>query len=251
MTVMTTTASTGPAKRLRAGDVLSGSGRECFCLFYSFNFFNVMAIFNSFTFGSISKKLGNVVAFRSRGSDVLRSNPLHIKNPRTDKQLTQRAKVALLVDLSCRFAPAATLGFPGRQRNQTAYNAFVSANVEHVTVDENFKATMSFPDLVCSSGALSVPLVTAVLSEEQTDVKVSVVAEDNSGVSSMKDEVYVVFYETGRGDCKVLSAGTRGKGGEVSFKLPSLWVSSKLQVYAFVLSERGNRASRTLYVTLS
>ena len=69
----------------------------------------------------------------------MRSAPGKIKNPRTPEQLTQRAKISLLGDLGRRFAPIIKEGFRERPKMNSVFNAFVSANVPFVTVDDEYR----------------------------------------------------------------------------------------------------------------
>ena len=58
-----------------------------------------MAIFRSFLLGDVKKSVANLTMYIAKGVSIVRSKPLNVHNPRTDKQRIQRAKMKALVGL--------------------------------------------------------------------------------------------------------------------------------------------------------
>ena len=124
-----------------------------------------MAIFNSVLVGGARNSVDNITMYESGGQRIARRKPMKVKNPRTEKQLRQRAKMKFLSELSVGFLEVAAVGFARRDARLSAANAFVQANMGNVTVDEDFVATMDYGLLACSADKkLKRPLVTATLS---------------------------------------------------------------------------------------
>ena len=116
-----------------------------------------MAIFRSFLLGDVKKSVANLTMYIAKGVSIVRSKPLDVHNPRTDKQRIQRAKMKALVGLAGGFGPALSIGYPQVVGLKSANNRFVQDNMEIVTVDDAFKATIDFSRLLvrASQGAES------------------------------------------------------------------------------------------------
>lgn len=210
-----------------------------------------MAIFESFLLGNLSQKVANLVMYKARGKGIVRGKPLKIKNPRTAEQLTQRAKMKLLVDLSRRFGPVITIGFASHAGKQSVYNAFVSANMPQVTVDENFEADIDFSKILCSVGGIDIPDVTASLPEDGNKILLAFEAQEATGTAAADDCVYAGFYETVQKSARLLKIGERRTSANTEFVLPKKWIAANVRIYAFAVSKSKRNASATLYVELS
>ena len=95
-----------------------------------------MAIFRSFLLGDVKKSVANLTMYIAKGVSIVRSKPLDVHNPRTDKQRIQRAKMKALVGLAGGFGPALSIGYPQVVGLKSANNRFVQDNMEIVTVDD-------------------------------------------------------------------------------------------------------------------
>ncbi|MEG2341057.1 MAG: DUF6266 family protein [Odoribacter sp.] len=208
-----------------------------------------MAIFESFLLGNLNQKLANLVMFRSRGKGVVRGKPLNVKNPRTPSQLTQRAKMKLLIDLSRHFSPIIRSSFVEHPHAETVYNTFVRVNMPNVVVDSAFQATLEFSDILCANGILEKPDVTATSDEVGLVFKQE--AQTADGTMAMDDVVYVGLYETVQKSARLVQIGERGSAHSIEYLMPKHWIKTNIQIYAFAVSKSKRHSSSTLYVTLS
>lgn len=174
-----------------------------------------------------------------------------VTNPRTDKQRTQRAKMALLVTLAQGFEDVYKVGFPNRKAGQTACNRFVAANMENVSVDGSFVATMDYGHLACSEArGRRAPGITVTLTGSTYGL--DVVPDTNYyGMAKPDDKVYGVMVETERMESALLELGSRGEGGTMSFPLPTGWSEDKVKAYTFATSADGKRTSATVAVEVT
>lgn len=179
-----------------------------------------MAIFRSPIFNVLKNKLANTVMYQRASQGIMRSNPGTIRNPRTPEQLTQRAKMKLLVDLSRRFGPVISIGFASRAGRQSVYNVFVSANMSQVTVDENFEADIDFSKILCSAGRIDMPDITASLPEDGNKIVLALEAQEATGTAAADDCVYAGFYETVQKSSRLLKIGERRTAASAEFVLP-------------------------------
>ena len=93
-----------------------------------------MAITNSVAIGTGKKKLGEVVLSTVKGRTIARKYQPNVANPNTQAQINQRNKMANCVMLWGIMKSFMRGAFVNRKRYQSAYNAFVSANVDKMDV---------------------------------------------------------------------------------------------------------------------
>ena len=210
-----------------------------------------MAIFRSTIFDSVRKKLANTVMFRRYSQGIMRSNPGTIRNPKTPEQSVQRAKISLLVDLSRRMAPVIKVGFKPLASKQSVYNAFVQANVPFVEVDEDFNATLAPERMLCSSGVLKRPRVTATWDDSENKLVLRHVAEKVSGLCALDDKIYVGLYESELRESVLVELGSRKSETVEETELPEEWNKENLCIYAFAVSLSKRNASPSACVELS
>lgn len=96
-----------------------------------------MAIYNSIALGKARKSAGNVRFSIWKGIPVASQKPTSVANPRTPKQLNARARQTAAVAVFRRMPALIDSMYQFRAIEQSAYNAFVSANNKgtNVTVD--------------------------------------------------------------------------------------------------------------------
>ncbi|MFR2027403.1 MAG: DUF6266 family protein [Odoribacter splanchnicus] len=203
-----------------------------------------MAIYRSAIFNELRKKLANTVMYKLESQGIMRSAPGKIKNPRTPEQLTQRAKISLLGDLGRRFAPIIKEGFRERPKMNSVFNAFVSANVPFVTVDDEYQASVDFTEILCSNGGLDLPDVTAAFTDNT--ITVAQTAQDNTGTGVKDDVIYAGFYESAVKSARLIKICNRGESLSDEFPLPKKWAKENVHIYAFAVSKSKKHTSSTL-----
>lgn len=203
-----------------------------------------MAIFNSVLVGGARNSVDNITMYESGGQRIARRKPMKVKNPRTEKQLRQRAKMKFLSELSVGFLEVAAVGFARRDARLSAANAFVQANMGNVTVDEDFVGTMDYGLLACSADKkLKRPLVAATLSG--SSLTFNLTAQEAWGSAKKDDQVYGVLFEEVAGESVLVALGTRGEEMSLPVDLPAEWAVENVHAYAFASSANGKRTSAT------
>lgn len=209
-----------------------------------------MAIFNSVLMGGVRNSVDNVTMYESRGRRIARRKPSSVRNPRTDKQRRQRAKMKLLVELSMGFVDVAAVGFAGRNSKMSPVNAFVAANMPNVTVDDEYVATLDYKTLACSlDKKRKRPSVTASL--EGMNLSFAQSEQEYWGTAKKDDAVYAVLLDEVLGETMLVPLKNRGEGGMTSVTLPDDWQPEKLHVYVFAASADGKRTSATVYLDVA
>lgn len=210
--------------------------------------FKIMALFKSFVLGEVRKSVANVTMYSgANGYSIARGKRSRIRNPRTPGQLTQRAKMKALFDVSLRFSPAAELGFPRRKAGSTFYNAFVQANMDAVSVGKDYEVEIDYEKVVCSTGTLQHGDVTIAVN----DGVATVTQEEQerwSVLANPTDRLYVVVYEKTSGEMIVKPCRERQESGSTSIVLEPGWSEENLVFYVFMLSRDKRKVSNSVVV---
>lgn len=210
-----------------------------------------MAIFRSFLLGDVKNSVANLTMYIAKGVSIVRGKPLNVHNPRTDKQRMQRARMKALVGLASGFGPALPVGYPQMAGLVSANNRFVQDNMEAVTVDDRFQATVDFSKLTCSSGHLKVPKVAVSFDEAGQQFVFTQAVQQQTLTCNPADIAWVVVYEKMQHESEVYELKARREGGEVKAALPEDWETGNCEFYAFARNEEGTQASRTSYLQLT
>lgn len=185
-------------------------------------------------------KLGQAVGYVVDGVQLYRAYNAHVKDPRTELQLLQRAKLAMLGNMASTFKVATCIGFQKTRRRLNNYiSTFTKANKDCVignTVDE---LTIDFSALSLSEGSL-VPAGYGSASSSVGGV-VEVPLTDNSKMpgASASDKVYVVVYQPDTDVVFVGEPSTRS-ASKASVSVPEDWSGLDVHVYAFACAANDN-----------
>ena len=101
------------------------------------------AIFKMPFMHRLTQSMAENTYYRSRGKNIVKVK-IDTNNSRTLKQQQQRAKMRTLIPLCKALNTPIHAGFPERPTDFSAWNAFVSLNVGHVSVTEDLEVTSDF-----------------------------------------------------------------------------------------------------------
>lgn len=120
-----------------------------------------MAIFKNSTFGNIRKSIGDDVAYRSGGQNIVRKKPAQVNDANSFAQRKQRNAMKEVVNLF-RVIGAQTKGnFPQRDAKHSAYNAFAGKALREAIVFTGDQATIDLASLSVAKGTLPMAQVSA------------------------------------------------------------------------------------------
>ena len=210
-----------------------------------------MAEFNSYLLGKARKSVGNLTIVYAKGKNIVRAKVFGRKDNPTPEVLVQRMKVRLLGKFARRILPVIRKGFAG-VGNATAYNAFMSANMKQVTVDENMTGSIDFEGLQLSSGLLYTPRVEVVRDGNPEVYRFLQTAEEaEEGFAALDDKVYGVLLERALQRVRLVPLKSRGVAGETEYTLPEEWDASKVNVYCFATSSNERMVSDSVFVPVT
>lgn len=115
-----------------------------------------MAITQNPLIGRAKQSAGGMTFTTWKGKNVLKTKATSVANPKTEGQLTQRAKMTALVSIFRAASAAVNIGFAARAVGKSAFNAFTSNNLKTVELTEGLNAVSINPaTLVFADGSLT------------------------------------------------------------------------------------------------
>lgn len=201
--------------------------------------------------GAYTRSVGNVVYYLKDGENFARTKSKAPYTSNTPAQQEQKGKFSDLSQLGSVMQEVAKVGLVQRKRGLSAINAFHSVNKDCFTQAEGEKASIDYENLKCSQGPLYPPVVTATLDNETSTVAFNCPAMPDATNCNAKDVVYGVLLDTENGFCHLLRLCDRGEGGTAQAVLSAYWNTDAIVAYAFVVSNNGRKASKTLFVSVS
>lgn len=209
-----------------------------------------MAEFNSYLLGKVRKSVGNITLYYTRKKNIVRAKVFGRKDNPSLIVLEQRAKVRLLGQIGRRLLAVIRRGFVG-VGNGTTSNAFVSINMQKVTVDADMKATLDFTQLKVASGILFTPQVRVEYDAETSNYVFDQAGQENEeGFASSDDKVYGVLVESELLRVRLITLKARGESGTTMAALPAEWETEHVHVYCFAMSHNERMASDSVYLTV-
>lgn len=205
-----------------------------------------MAISKNGLTGGVSGKIGNVVGVNRNGSFYFRSMPVETKDPRTEKQVTQRSKFLVTQSFLRTFSPFLRMGFRFEAMGmKSTFNAAMSVNMPHVIKDENNGFVVDYPNVLVSKGVLGTSEITAAtVAEGVFCVNWNDVSGDNA---SYNDEVMMLAYNHEKNVAVYdLHAGKR-EHLEARLALPMSWAGDHVESYVAFMSADFTQVSDSLY----
>ena len=189
------------------------------------------AIFKMPFMHRLTQSMAENTYYRSRGKNIVKVK-IDTNNSRTLKQQQQRAKMRTLIPL-CKAL-----------NDFSAWNAFVSLNVGHVSVTEDLEVTVDYENLLVAEGSLEMlEDITVTADAETHSLLFSHAAEDYGYGSEPTDVLHAVVLEKGLMRSRMFTLNTRSESEPVSVEIPEKWDMENLEVYVFFLSEDGRKAS--------
>lgn len=118
-----------------------------------------MAIFKNSTFGNIRKSIGDDVAYRSGGQNIVRKKPAQVNDANSFAQRKQRNAMKEVVNLFRAIGAQIKGNFPQRDAKHSAYNAFAGMALRESIVWNDDQATIDLASLSVAKGTLPMPQV--------------------------------------------------------------------------------------------
>ena len=207
-----------------------------------------MAKFNSYLLGKIRNSVGNVTTCYVNKQNIAKAKIFARKDVKTPEILAQRARMKALTAIVRRALPVIRKGFAGIGKGSPS-NAFTTANMGAIVVDEKYNTTIDYEHLLLGNGMLYPPKVSAEYTEETKKYSfMQETQESEDGFALPNDKVYAVLLEETMNRTKLVALRDRGESGSTSYALPEDWDASKVHVYCCATTKSGRSASDSLLI---
>ena len=213
---------------------------------FNFLIFFIMGTFKKGILGSFSGKVGNVVGASWRGISYMRSLPSSMRNPRTEKQLSQRNKFSLIGKFLKTILPVIRVGFKHiASAKNSAYSTAMSYNMQNALKGVYPDLEVDFEKVAIAQGGLY-PANNVEAACDAGKLQFSW-DETLQNDTSSEDRIMVAAYNPIKEEAAYdLSLGTRADGSGL-LDLPATWVGDEVETFVAFASEDGSQVSDTVY----
>ena len=190
-----------------------------------------MAITQNPITGRTKKKFGTAVFSKQFGKNTMRTKPMDVKNPKTPKQLDQRQKFAIMVELARLLMGFIRVTFKQASIGMSEFNAFVKSNISTAITGAFPYYTIDYSKLIVSKGVLTGSIDGAASASSGSIVDIT--WTDNSGNGDAQATDYAVLLLINEGKKSIaqeVSSNTRADAS-LSVTVPSSWEGSNVHVY--------------------
>lgn len=196
--------------------------------------------------GGFSGKVGNIVGASWKGISYIRSLPASIRNPRSEKQVTQRSKFSLVGKLLKLVNPILRVGFKSIAGNgKSTFSAAMAHNINNAVTGVYPDFEIDYANVMIAAGPLyPANNVTAACEEGSLSF-----AWDNKVLNNAadSDRVMVIACNVSR-EAVVYDMDIAARAdGSASLALPSAWDGDEVETYVVFASEDGALVSDSVY----
>lgn len=199
-------------------------------------------------YGGMSGKAGNLVGGKWRSTNYLRAYVKHVKNPKTEAQIENRARFVLAQKFARSMAGFLNVGYMKFARNKTCVNAAVSSFVKFGVAGEYPDIDIDYENIRVSVGPMVAPdevHVTVSPREVKFTWEDNTVQDDSSpndiAMALVYDKEAQVSYYTTRG------SGTRGGVPTQVINIPARSAGHKIETYLAFRSPDGKKVSDSVF----
>lgn len=189
--------------------------------------------------GPVKGKVGAIVGSVVGGQNIVKQMPASYNDKKSTMQLDQRSAFKNTLEWFQSLNAAVSIGFVERQPIHSAYNAFMSDNVNKGVSE----AGVSWNELNVSKGSLVNPNI--AMHTGNVNNKLNFTWDDDSDGSNKleTDKVVVTVIEPISKEVLVVSDSATRADGTLQATIPATMVGKELQTYAFVVRADGKKAS--------
>ncbi len=196
--------------------------------------------------GGVSGRIGNLVGATWKDIHYIRTLPAKVRDPKTEKQLSQRSSFSVTMDFLKRITPFIRIGFQAHATGRmTAFNAAMSYNMKFAVTKGNQGMALDWPNVLVSKGTLgSVAEVSGKVSEWELHLHWDTTGYENAWPY---DIAMVVAHNTVKGRSIYDLNASKRSSGKASLLLPAGWEGDVIQTYLAFKTDDGAVVSNSIY----
>ena len=207
-----------------------------------------MAIFKNSTFGNIRKSIGDDVAYRSGGQNILRKKPAYVNDANSTAQQARRSALSIVVDMYRKGSTWVRANFQARAQKHSAYNAFTSEVLKNAVNTVGALATLVFSQLLVSKGTMPSPRQLAFTDGTDGSGEIDVPSQADGVQVLPNDLVKCVLIDDITLESRVTDSVSAGYAGTIDLEDTQLWGSGDKHVYVYLANSQGTATSDSVYL---
>ena len=198
--------------------------------------------------GGFSGTVGNVIGATWKGIDYMRIKPAHVKNPKTDKQVSQRNKFTTVMDFLQPMTDYIKVGFKNYAIKLTQFNSAMSYNLLNAVIGISPNFSIDYAKALVARGALKSALNPAVASAAVGNVAYT--WDDNSVElnADATDQAMLLIYNPDKDEAVFITEGAARDVGSQNLTVPDSYSGDTVHAYIGFMSVDGIEISNSLYV---
>lgn len=205
-----------------------------------------MAVTQNTLIGSARGKVGGTVFTKQFGKNVLKSKPLSVANPNSDKQKDQRVSLAKTVELYRSISAVVNQTFKSQAVGMSAFNAFTSkAKLNAFTYTGNGAPVLKPGSLLISKGTISPVAATGkeiTIPAKSVSIDFPTTLSDASQAST--DKAVIGLYNATAGTLRASVTNAMRSAGEATATFDNVGAASDdYFVYVAFISADGSKSS--------
>ena len=198
--------------------------------------------------GSFSGKVGNVVGGNWKGISYMRAKATSVSNPRTDGQVNQRTKFALVLAILKPITGFLRVGYKKYAIKQTAFNAAMSYILNNaVTGSSSADYSVDLAKVLVSRGNLTGAL-NGVATSANGVVTLNWADNSGSGNATATDKALIVVLNPTRAESVFDTGGNQRVAGTEDITVPADWVGESVEVFLGFITEDGKDVANSSYL---
>jgi hypothetical protein len=198
--------------------------------------------------GGVSGKVANVVGANWKGIDYIRAKPLSVRNPRTDLQVNQRTKFALVLRFLQPNLNFIKVGYKNFSVKKSQFNSAMSYILNNAISGTYPNYLIDYSLALLSRGSLSGALNPVF--DLSTAGQVEFSWDDNSGEGSAlaTDKVMAVVYNPLKGESVFITGGALRSDLTQVIQIPTSYSGDELEMFIGFINDAGTQLSNSAYI---
>ncbi|WP_316819811.1 DUF6266 family protein [Pedobacter gandavensis] len=209
-----------------------------------------MGTYKPGAFGPFNGRIGDVVASRWKGLNVVKNRPAKSTKPATANQLDQRARFGLVTGFTSKAADLIAIGFRNLDGKVTAGNILAKEMMKSAILGVYPDYELDFPGISLSQDGkldLGAKLKVQALAEQTVEVS-WVSGAMPTKVADVTDGVHILLYNSDKNKIIQSAEGLVRGDNRVTIYVPGSFIGDKVHCYLFFASSKNKEVSPTAYL---
>ena len=198
--------------------------------------------------GGVSGKVANIVGARWKGIDYIRAKPQSVANPRTQLQVNQRTKFALVLRFLQPNLNFVKIGYKNFAVKKSQFNSAMSFILNNAITGNYPDYLIDYTVALLSRGNLATALNPQF--DVSTPGQVKFTWEDNStnGNAQATDKAMVVVYNPAKGESVYITEGATRADLTQTVIIPSNYSGDDIEMFISFKNAEETQLSNSIYI---